>query len=192
MMKAGYFARINEVKKIEAGSVLIAQPFWKEEMYQRAVLLILEHNSQGTTGILLNRMSNLLVTEAIPSLELMKPLYYGGAFQTKIISYLHSNGNVPDSVYLGNEIFWGGNFDSISEMVGYKKIDLRQINFFAGFTNWAPGQLEDEIINSKWWISETCASDLFSVSTDELWAQSLEQCGNIYAMFKNIPDPSIS
>jgi putative transcriptional regulator len=191
-MKASYYTRINETKKIEAGSILVAQPFWNEEMYQRVVALVIEHNSRGTTGILLNRKSNLLISEAIPSLDIMKPLYYGGAFQTKIISYLHRNMNIPDSVYLGNGIFWGGNFDVISGMISQQKIKNKDINFYAGFTNWAAGQLEIEVINSKWWVCETNADELFSIESDELWEESLEQCGNSYAMFKNIPDPSFN
>ena len=124
---------------------MLAQPFWKEEIYQRVVVLVIEHNSSGTTGILLNRVSTLSVSEAIPPLALVKPLYFGGSFETKIISYIHNNITIPDSIYLGNNLYWGGNFDKVSEMIMNNRINLDEINFYAGFVHWAPNQLEEEV-----------------------------------------------
>ena len=191
-MKTRYFAKIKEIPKMEAGAILIAQPFWLEEMYQRVVILILEHNSSGTTGIILNKKSNLMIVEALPSLNLLKPLYYGGAFDTKVISYLHSNKNIPESIYLGNNLYWGGNFEAVSEMVEQHLFNLDEINFFAGFVHWEIGQLGEEINNSKWWVCEMGARELFSASPENLWAESLDICDNIYSLFGNIPDPSFN
>ena len=189
-MKQRIFARVKEKSQIEAGFILIAKPFWDEEIYKQVVVLIIEHNSGGTTGILLNRMSTLSVAEAIPPLKLTKPLYFGGSFETKIISYIHNNISIPDSIYLGNNLFWGGNFDKVSEMIFDRTINLDEINFYAGFVHWSPGQLEDELTKSKWWIHELNDYDLFT--SEDLWGESLESLGNMYSLFKNIPDPSIS
>lgn len=191
-MKTRYYAKTKEIPKMEAGAILIAQPFWLEEMYQRVVILILEHNSSGTTGILLNKKSNLMIVEALPSLNILKPLYYGGAFDTKVISYLHSNEHIPESIYLGNNLYWGGNFEAVSDMVEQKLFNLDEINFFAGFVHWDVGQLEDEINNSKWWVCEMSSKELFSVPPEDLWAESLDICENLYSLFGNIPDPSFN
>src|SRR4051812_29133797 len=94
VMKTRYYAKLKDDPKAETGSLLIAQPFWIEEIYQRVVILVLEHNSSGTTGIILNKKSNLMIVEALPSLNLFKSLYYGGGFDTKVISYLHNNKNI--------------------------------------------------------------------------------------------------
>ena len=108
------------------------------------------------------------------------------------MSYIHNNINIPDSIYLGNNIFWGGNFEKVTEMIADKKINLDEINFFAGFVNWAPGQLNDEVISSKWWVCELNDNELFSTTSEELWGESLEGIGNIYSLFRDIPDPSIN
>src|SRR6185436_17089752 len=126
IMKQRIYARVKERSKIEAGFILIAKPFWDEEIYKRVVALVIEHNSNGTTGVLLNRVSTLSVVEAIPTLRLNKPLHFGGSFETKIISYIHNNITVPDSIYLGNNLFWGGNFDKISEMIHDGSINLNE------------------------------------------------------------------
>lgn len=191
-MKARSHIRVRDIPKVEAGSVLIAQPFGHQDIYNRAVVLILEHNSSGTTGIMLNRQSNLNISDALAYLRVNKPLYYGGPSDTKIISYLHSNEMLPESIYLGNGLFWGGNFDILTELISNNSIDLRELNFFAGFVHWKSGQLDEEVNFGKWWVCEMNSEELFSIKTEELWADCLENCGYMYSLFAHIPDPSLN
>ena len=148
-MKARSYIKIKDEPKIETGSVLVAKPFGNLEIFDRVVIMILEHNSHGTTGILLNRQSNLMISDALSFLKFNKPLYYGGPSDTKIISYVHSNKSLPDSISLGNGLFWGGSFDVLSDLIEDRGIDLSELNFFAGFIHWKSGQLVEEINGNR-------------------------------------------
>lgn len=191
-MKARSYIKIKDAPKIEAGSVLVAKPFGNTDIFERVVIMILEHNSNGTTGILLNRQSNIMISDALSFLKINKPLYYGGPSDTKIISYVHSNKSLPDSISLRNGLFWGGSFDVLSELIDVQNIDLSELNFFAGFVHWKSGQLDEEINSNRWWICEMNSVDLFTVNAEELWSECLEGCGHLYSIFANIPDPSIN
>ena len=191
-MNPRYFKKINETYSVEAGNIIVAKPFWREEIYKRVVILILDHKAGGSTGLVLNKKSNLMIHDALPTFNVNKPLYFGGASDTKIISYVHDKTDIPDSVYLGNNLFWGGNFDYIKTKIYESKLKLDEINFYAGFVQWDGGQLVDEIEKDKWWVCEINSNELFSISPENLWEESLESCGHIYSMFSNIPDPSLS
>ena len=186
------FRKQNKEIKTEIGSLLIAQPFWQDEKYKRSVILLLESDEKGRTGIILNKQTNLCLFDVIPELELGLPLYYGGPFDTRIISFVHSDPHIPDSVFLGNDLFYGGNFEYLHENIRNKNISLQKIKFYAGFVQWNCGQLESELSENKWWTGEINAQEFFTASADELWTYELLSNGHIYGMMNEFPDPGIN
>src|SRR5204863_2627849 len=112
-------------------SVLIAQPFWQDEKYRRSVIIILEHNNEGSKGIILNKLSTLMINEALPELEVGLPLFYGGPFNPEIISFIHGYPSFPQTSSMGNELFFDGNYGYLLEMFRTKSINLRKIRFFS-------------------------------------------------------------
>src|SRR6185295_9653512 len=167
------FARVIKQTKnaspVKAGSVLVAKPFWKEEAYQRSVILLIQQDAVGSTGIILNKVSNLTVKDALDEIPFSTPLYYGGPMNVKTISYLHDKSAFPDAVNLGNGIYWGGDYEYMKEAVSEKRINPKKMKFFAGFVEWSKGQLESEIAENKWWTTEMNVKELFSTSMEELW-----------------------
>ena len=186
------FIKTEKPQIVEVGSILVAQPFWQDEKYKRSVILLLNHDSIGSTGIILNKQTTLFVKEALPVITINPPLYYGGPFDTHTVSYIHNNPAIPEAVHIGNELYWGGNFEYLEEMIRNKQIDLRKIKFFAGFVEWSVGQLESEINEDKWWTSEFEAHELFTTSTEELWSHELLANGHIYGLLDEFPDPSLN
>ncbi len=187
------FSRVTTKAKkntrIETGSVLIAQPFWQDEKYRRSVILILDHNNEGSRGIILNKLSTLMIKEALPELEIGLPLYYGGPFNPEIISFIHSYPSFPETTSIGNELFFDGNYEYLLEMLQSKTINLRNIRFYSGFVIWTAGQLESEIGEGMWWTSELNAHELFNAPSEELWTYELLMNGHIYGLMNEIPDP---
>jgi len=191
-MKSRKFIKEKKSRTVDVGSILIAQPFWQDERYRRSVIIILNHDSAGSTGIILNRQTTISVKDALPAITRNLPLNYGGPFDTHTISFIHTNPEVPEAIYLGNELFWGGDFEYLREMIRNGQIDFRKIKFFAGFVEWNEGELESEISESKWWKSEITSQGLFTASAEELWSHELLTDGNMYGMLDELPDPSLN
>src|SRR5438105_4241582 len=101
-MKTRPRQKVKELHEAHSGNILIAKPFWPEETYQRSVILILDHSPMASSGIILNKISNITVHDALPELDHNAPLFYGGPNNKKIVSYIHINPHIPDAVYLGN------------------------------------------------------------------------------------------
>ena len=184
--------KTKKAPEIEVGSILIAQPIWEDEKYKRSVILILDHDVHGSTGIILNKLSNLEVYEALPELDVKLPLYFGGPINSTTISFLHSNPSIPDAVFIGPGLYYGGHYEQLQELIRNRRINMNDIKFFSGFVKWNPGELESEIKSGKWWTSEMSFRDLFTTSPDELWGTELLNNGHIYGMLEALPDPGLN
>ncbi len=184
--------RIKKKTEIKQGCILIAKPFWLDESYQRSVILLIAHNEEGSTGIIINKMSNLSVNEALTELDHHAPLYYGGPVSKKIISYIHSKPNLPDTLYLGNNLFWGGNYDALVGMIASGEMNPDDFRFSAGFVQWSPGELKNEVKDDKWWVSELTPKELFLQPAEDLWGDKLVEDEHVYGLLSPYPDPSLN
>ncbi len=191
-MKPRIHRKVKDKMEIRVGSVMIAKPFWEDENYKRAVILLLEHDKNGSAGLILNKPSTLSIHDALPELNILYPLHFGGPSEIKTVSYIHNNINVPDAIHIGNELFWGGDYDALVEMVSSRKFDIKYVKFCAGFVHWTPGQLEEELQDDKWWMDEINPQELFSTPADDLWAYKLISSGHLYGLLNNIPDPAFN
>jgi putative transcriptional regulator len=174
----------------KVGSLIIAKPFWRDETYKRAVILLLEHDGNGSAGLIINKPSTLTVYDALPDLNILQPLYFGGVSEIKTVSYIHCNHKVSGAIPIGGGLYWGGDFGEVADMLRKKQMDVKHIKFCAGFVHWTKGQLVKEIQKDQWWIDEIDTSEVFLTPPDDLWAYKLVSTGHLYGLLNNIPDPN--
>src|SRR6185369_14901940 len=101
-MKSNPDIKTKESHQISVGSVVIAQPFWGDEIYKRAVILITDHSANGTRGIIINKASTIDIHQAVPEINAHDPVYFGGPIASRMISYVHGISEIPEADYLGN------------------------------------------------------------------------------------------
>lgn len=183
------YSKAKRPKDVRMGSILIAQPFWDDEKYKRAVILILETGVDGSKGIILNKHSTLMIREALPELNIPLPLFYGGPFNPEIISFLHADVNFPESFHLGHGIQFDGSYDYLLNEIQQQLMPLNKIRFYSGFVQWKSGQLEAELAENKWWTSTIGASGLFSINAEKLWVDQHLMNGSSYGLLQDLPDP---
>ena len=191
-MKTHPHSKTKDRSEIKAGTLLIAQPFWPEGIYEHSAVLILDHNPQYTTGILLNKTSRLSISDVIPNLQIRKPLCFGGPADMKTINYLHMHADIPDSRCIGKNLFWGGDFEFLKDLIMTQNAGADEIKFYAGLTYWYSGHLDYEIQSNKWWVSSIKAEEVFSIPDHQLWSVKVLSQGHIYGLFHEVPDPSFN
>src|SRR6187401_2401970 len=130
-----------------AGILLIADPFLKDPNFLRTVVLLCEHQEQGSFGFVLNKQIEQTLDELITDMEGHRlPVYYGGPVQMNSIHFLHQ---YPDLIPGGHEVlngvYWGGNFESMLSNIKLNNIDFDKVRFFIGYSGWGSGQLDDEM-----------------------------------------------
>ena len=50
------------------GKVLISEPFIQDPSFERSVILITDHNNEGSVGFILNQKSDYLISHLVPDL----------------------------------------------------------------------------------------------------------------------------
>ena len=182
--------------KPQSGSLLISEPFLGDPNFERSVVLLCRHDEEeGTFGLVLNRMSNLKLSDVIDlyndSFDV--ELGIGGPVQYNTLHYIHRLPHLPQAVQLGEGLYWGGDFEMLQTMIESGIISNADIRFFLGYSGWTPGQLQKEIDENVWIVNNNAANKLFKLEADKLWRSVLRQMGGKYKVLSNYPvDPRLN
>lgn len=157
--------------------------------FLRTVVLLAEHTAEGSVGFVLNRPMELKLCDIIQELpECAYTLFVGGPVQHNTLHYLHRLGEKLDgSVPLVADIWWGGDFDQLADMLRSGEAKEEDIRFFVGYSGWGKGQLDAEMESSSWIVAPENANYLFEESSDQLWQKILKDMGIRYKIVANYP-----
>jgi putative transcriptional regulator len=172
----------------------VAEPGLIDLNFKRSVILIVEHNQNGTVGFVLNRMLNYKLSDLMPDFpDFDAKISLGGPVNPKSIHFVHTLGNiVPDSSHVVDDIYWGGDFEYIKSLIEAKKITPRQILFFVGYSGWSKEQLEREISEGSWVVTKINPIQIFA-ATEDLWINTVRQLGSNFKPWTLYPDdPSLN
>jgi putative transcriptional regulator len=169
------------------GKLLIASPSLYD-YFRRAVVLVLEHTGDGAMGVILNRVSETPVADAVPDLadltdgdELVR---LGGPVALQSVVAL---GDFEDPSEASTSVF---------DSVGVVDPDgpppaLRRMRVFAGHAGWAPGQLDGELEQEAWIVEPAEPDDPFH--DGDLWPVALQRKGGSFSLLATMPaDPSLN
>lgn len=176
------------------GKVLISAPMLGD-IFKRSVILLTEHNEDGTVGFILNRPTELKLNELIEDFpEFDAPVYIGGPVQRDSLNFICRKNYFEDDGYeISEGLYWNGNFEKLKILIENGTIGPEDIKFYLGYSGWGPGQLEEEL-NLKSWYVNTLSSDLiFDNDVTLLWSKILRSMGNEYTIISTFPDdPSVN
>lgn len=176
---------------IEKGTFLIATPDIETGLFFRGVVLVCEHNPNGSFGLVINKSLDLELPEEIININnLANPnvtVRAGGPVQTNQMMLLHTSEQIPqqtlkicDGVYLGGDLQFLQ--DSIIDENG------PSIHLCFGYAGWGAGQLEREFLDGSWFLHPASSRHIFNVSADKIWQALLREMGGKYATLSMLPE----
>src|SRR5262245_12398823 len=138
---------------LSAGRLLVATPALGDPNFARSVVLLLEHNSSGSLGVIINRPTELAVAEVLGSWSSLasRPdvVFQGGPVGLDgalALAALGGRAKVGDREPLGWKQVFGElglvDLDTAPDRLSGEFAGLR---IFAGYAGWAAGQLADEL-----------------------------------------------
>lgn len=173
------------------GSLLISAPFLRDYHFARSVVLMIEHNDEGSMGIVLNKnFSNLVsLNEVIPEFASLPPipLYKGGPISNDTLFYLHTFADLTDALPLGKGLYLNGDFEKMKKYILSGGYTHGFVRFFMGYAGWQKGQLEQEIESNTWMVSNDSHVDLLNMYLRDLWQETLYELGGKYAVWSRYP-----
>ncbi len=178
------------------GDLLISEPFLPDPNFERSVILICEHNEEGSLGFVLNKPSGHNLKEVLDqSRSFDKELYQGGPVQLDTLHFIHRASEiVQKGIKVRDDLYWGGDFEQLLSLMNTHQLPPEDIKFFLGYSGWSPGQLEEELKEDSWFVyKDTSSFDVFDASVGDLWRKVLKNMGGKYRMFSNYPtDPRLN
>lgn len=178
-------------KELGKGKILLAEPFMRDTNFKRAVVLLCEHNDEGSLGFVLNKpIEDTTIDRLVQDFpEFEAGVYFGGPVQTDTIHYIHNIGELlEDSVKVAEGVYWGGNFEKLKFLISSKLVMPHNIRFFIGYTGWSEGQLKNEMVYGSWVTADLDANYIFKMESDNLWNTVMYNKGNPYTVIAQMPD----
>lgn len=173
---------------VSTGSLLIASPGMHDSTFDRTVIFVIEHDEAGSMGLVLNRPSDMLVSDALPDFgTLADPdrLYLGGPVEqgTALVLAEPLDPAAPDMHFMHDGI---GLLDLAAERD--PSAHLERARVFSGYAGWGPRQLETELRSGAWVHGRCDPADLWAGDDQTLWARVLRRQGNMAEFLAAYPE----
>ena len=180
---------------LKKGNLLIADPsLLNDNSFNRTVILLTEKTEVNSIGFILNKPLSVTVADLIPNVDCPFIIYHGGPVEQDNLYFIHQLPDlIPNSIEVGNGIYWGGNFTHLAALLNAQTIPSNKIRFFLGYSGWGIQQLESEMSSESWIVIENDYPNLFDVKTNSFWKEQLLKIGGKYKLWSNAPsDPQLN
>jgi putative transcriptional regulator len=166
-----------------APGLLIAMPQLADPNFARSVVLMIEHNDQGSFGLVINQPSPIKANELLDSLAMR----WGGDAETVV----WSGGPVsPTTGWVLHEpvqALVGDGTSTIGPGVALSTSPERlralaarppgRLRLLLGYSGWGPGQLAREMAQGSWLHADLDPEIVFDLDADEMWRAAVESLG---------------
>lgn len=177
--------------QIQKGTFLIATPDIENGIFFRSVILVCEHNANGSFGLVINKSIELELPEEILNVKNLENMQVrilaGGPIQTNQMMLLHTSNKIPkQTLKIGDDVYLGGDLQFLQDTLTDKSGP--EISLCFGYAGWGAAQLEREFLDGQWFIYPSNAKFIFHTPTDKLWQTLLREIGGKYASLSMIPE----
>jgi putative transcriptional regulator len=161
------------------GMFLVAKRALDGPHFGQSVVYLVEHGEGGTLGLIVNRSSDISLSEALPDIEdkqaTAHALYYGGPVGLPMIFILvRSESPSEGMVHVANNVYISADRRVLDEVLAVKK-PKSEVRFYIGHSGWAAGQLDFELERGSWHVVAADTDAIFSGETDSLWNRLIER-----------------
>jgi putative transcriptional regulator len=177
--------------QIQKGTFLIATPDIDAGFFFRGVILVCEHNPNGSFGLLINKALDLELPEEIINVnQLANPhigIRAGGPVQTNQMMLLHTSDKIEQqTLKVCDGVYLGGDLQFLQEAIMDSSGPFIHLCF--GYGGWGAGQLEREFLDGHWFLFPANSRFIFETPPEKLWQTLLREMGGKYATLSMIPE----
>ncbi len=179
-----------------AGKILLAMPTLGDPRFHKAVILVCAHDENGAMGLVVNhRLPGVDFKELLEQLkittdievnlnEVILPIFSGGPVEGSRGFLLHtSDFKQKDTVNIDQNFSVTGTIEALQKIARGEGPD--DILFILGYAGWTAGQLEQEIKDNAWLVSDPDPSIIFHHNDDEKWELATRKMGIDPAMLSS-------
>lgn len=163
---------------------LVAMPGLDDENFDHSVTLLCEHNDDGALGLIVNRPTELKLSDMLSHMGLAAgalsgaddPVFWGGPVQPERGFVVHRQpGAWESSMRLAEDLYITTSRDILKAMT--EGNGPTEFIVALGYAGWAAGQLEQEILGNAWLNTPVDKAILFHTPAVDRWLAATRLLG---------------
>jgi len=160
------------------GLFLVAKPSLTDRNFARTVVLVSQTEDSGTVGVILNRPTTLKLADFLSKEfntdNYRDAIYVGGPVmrQALVVVFRAETAPAAPAFHVLKDVYLTMHPDNIEKLLADPAARYR---VYAGFSGWAPRQLESEFMRDGWYFLPADEATVFRESTDGLWDELVER-----------------
>jgi putative transcriptional regulator len=168
----------ERVKALERGVLLYAMPGLPDPNFAQTVVLLLEHGSGGSLGVVLNRPTSRSVDDTLDLRDgtsgIDLPVFWGGPVQPEaVLSLVRAVRPGSTARTILSEVHLTPDLNDVRQVLAERGGRLR-VRIFSGYAGWARNQLEAEVRAGSWVPEPADAATVFSTEPSRMWEKVRE------------------
>ena len=167
-----------------APALLLSMPQMRDPNFLRTVILLCKHNDEGAFGLVMNRpliTTGRVVVNLDPPVSTERELevWIGGPVEPVSSWMLVGSRDKEMQIFSGVPIVEGVSLSTSPDLLRRllepnPPLDTRLI---VGYSGWGPGQLEAELEESAWLLSDVDRDLLFATPAEQMWERAIRRLG---------------
>ncbi|NBS58096.1 MAG: YqgE/AlgH family protein [Betaproteobacteria bacterium] len=171
------------------GVFLIAKPELTDPNFTRTVVLVTQTEDFSTVGVIINRPTTLRLSD-FPTLGEIETgkytdrIYLGGPVMRNALLAVFQSDEKPSApaFHVLRKLYITMHPDN---MKGLLESTDRRYRLYAGFSGWAPRQLESEFNRAGWYVLPADEAMVFRENTEGLWEELLHRAQGLKTRFQS-------
>ncbi len=171
------------------GKFLVATEGLLDPRFRETVVLLIDYNVNGASGLIINRPTKVTLAEVLPSMQGLKKrsdaVYYGGPVENNVLLMLIRSGENPEeAVRVFGDVFVSASKNTLERMIGSKKTE-KQLRTYSGYAGWMARQLDWEVSRGDWLIVPADARSIFESDASGIWRELFRRGSAIQVQNRN-------
>ena len=176
-----------------APALLLSMPQLADPNFNRTVVLLCKHSSEGAFGLVVNRplvTSGPVVVEVRTEADALErnssessarelQVWVGGPVEPErswiLVGHDEDAAEERHVVRIAKGLFLSTSPELLKRLLGAEPPPLTRL--VVGYSGWGPGQLEAELQASAWLISDVDRDLIFRTPADQMWEASIRRLG---------------
>ena len=165
--------------EVANGIFLIAKREMQDPRFQQTVVLITQPPQGGPFGVIINRPLEQRLAEVFPDQASMQGrkdvLYFGGPVARDGLMFLVRSAKPPaHAVHVLKDVYFTGDVKWIEKLLS-RPDPTQGLRVFAGYSGWAPAQLQNEIQRGDWHVLPADAATIFEKDPTRIWPELIKR-----------------
>jgi putative transcriptional regulator len=160
------------------GLLLVAKPTLSDPNFARTVVLVSQTPEASTVGVIINRPTKLklsdFLSQEFDTANYKGAIFFGGPVmrQALVVVFRSESPPAAPAFHVLKDIYLTMHPDNIEKLLAEPAAHYR---VYAGFSGWAPHQLESEVMRDGWYFLPADEATVFRESADGLWEELVER-----------------